>query len=440
LYPSHLAQCLFGNGLYRGTTIHVAGSALSHNTTNWLADNFYLSNNFESTLCFAPRIQNLLADMSLFVGLASWIPGAFLRIQSPLTWTTWDLGMKEHVITTGNVAGAKGWHDYWTSVDDKLLSSFTDYACWETAGKSFVDTVGLAHPLYNAKMCPCSRTKTGLADIHLDVGWNALEEKNYHFGAYARGVMPTGTRPHGSFLFEPIIGNGHHWELGGGLSGHACLWEHEKKGDKVGFYVDISATHLFATHQQRVFDLKNHGPLSRYILLINSSSSITPAANITRANVKVSVPVQVDMVAFFTYTNDTFSCDVGYNLWATTCATINCCDITTCNVCDACSDVSGLDGITWKPYTGATIHSLGSEVGTALSTRDLDLTAARTRSMSHKLFTNVAYSWLDYDDIVVPFIGLGAEVEFGSTSRASNCCSQCTISQWGLWLKTGTYF
>jgi hypothetical protein len=181
-------------------------------------------------------------------------------------------------------------------------------------------------------------------------------------------------------------------------------------------------------------------------LLSNSATapvSITPAANLTRAEVTVSVPVQIDLAALINYTNDVFSWNFGYNFWAQSCEKIDCCTATTYNVCDNCAAVSGLDGITWKPYTNSTIKNLGTaSLATALSQNDLDLQASRTKGSSHKIFTSLNYSWIELDDTVVPFLGIGADVELGSTGTAASCscCNRCSLSQWGLWLRAGTEF
>jgi len=445
--PHALTRALFGCDLYNDTTIHIRGSALARNDAkDWLADYFYLSNNYEGIVCFTPRVTSFLTDLSLFIDLNSWFNGCFLRVESPLTWTKWDLGMREQIINSGNVTGAEGWRGNWTSVDNKLLSSFTDYSCWEKAGTSYVDSVGLAHPLYAAKLCPCGRAQTELADIHVDFGVHAHEGERYHVGLYARGVMPTGTKPNGEFLFEPIVGNGHFWELGGGVNGYAQLWRAPDRSQEVGLYLDGSITHLFSSHQQRVFDLKSHGLLSRYMLVTNSAtapSSMTPAANITSAQVNVSIPMQIDLIALINYANDVFSWNCGYNFWARSCEKINCCDIVTSNVCDNCSAVSGLDGITWMPYTDSTIKELGtSSLAPALSQDDLDLNSSRTKGSSHKIFTSLNYSWIDIDDVVVPFLGIGAELELGKSesATANACCTRVSLSQWGLWLRMGTEF
>src|SRR6185436_1681238 len=117
---------------------------------------------------------------------------------------------------------------------------------------------------------------------------------------------PTGNKPEGEFLFEPIVGNGHHWTLGVGFNAHAMLWRSECDDSCFGFYLDANITHLFSTCQRRAFDLCTPGANSRYMLAqklgtntqeLNGGSSTSdsqfinifaPVANLTTSKVNVS--------------------------------------------------------------------------------------------------------------------------------------------------------
>jgi hypothetical protein len=81
----------------------------------------------------------------------------------------------------------------------------------------------------------------------------------------------------------------------------------------------------------------------------------------------------------------------------------------------------------------------------------IDYDGARTKGMSNKVFGHIAYSWNDRE--VVPYLGLGGEVEFGrnndcdcsttcstSCSTDCSCCKYASLSQWGIWLKGGVSF
>jgi hypothetical protein len=464
--PGQMNETLFGDSLYGKKMLKVKGSALPRNAEkDLLADYFYLSDQFDGTLCFTPRIQNFLVDLNLYLGLGMIAHGMYWRIHAPLVWTKWDLDVEETVINNGNTAGAFGFNE--------PAQSFLDYACRsripaQSTGRISTGTgsliVGTAYPLGAAKICPCSHRKTGLSDVQMDLGWNFASKEDCHAGLYLRAVAPTGTRPRGRFLFEPIIGNGKFWELGGGIDARYIVWRSDDYEHEVGFYFDASITHLLKTRQKRVFDLKGHGPLSRYMLLFNpidkSQSNVTPAANITLTNVRVKCAVQADIMLMFNYTRDTFNWDLGYNFWARSCEKIDCCKLRSCTVCDHSDICTGLDGQTWlTAHADSTIHDFGSGEATPLTKADLDLKAARTKAISNKIFTNIGYTWWDHDDRVIPFLGIGMEAEFGKRpsccknfSRDCNCdcsknsrckktcCQYCPLSQWGLWLKGGISF
>ncbi|MDZ4099053.1 MAG: hypothetical protein U1E13_10200, partial [Methylophilaceae bacterium] len=381
----------------------------------------------------------------------------------------------EHVWNEGRTTGATGFPGVWaTGVRESLLTRFFDYSCQEfvpTAPWNTTDThAQVAYPLTAAKICPCSKRATGLSDIQADLGWNYSWE-NYHIGFFLRAVAPTGTRPNGEYLFEPIIGNGKHWELGGGLTGHAIMWESQDQERTLGLYVDANLTHMFKNHQQRVFDITGYGPLSRYMLLfkqpLNAPYTLSPAANLTRQNVNVSVGVHADVVAMITYASYNTTWDIGYNFWGRSCEKI-CLNPCACNDCTLGLDINDK---TWSRASNtADIHSAtgitsNGSTPAPLSLCDLDINGARTKGLSHKIFTHIGYSWPEHHDWV-PFVGLGLEGEFGSNSglkcctqntnttattsctntcnknccKTKCCCNAASLSQWGIWVKGGISF
>lgn len=83
-----------------------------------------------------------------------------------------------------------------------------------------------------------------------------------------------------------------------------------------------------------------------------------------------------------------------------------------------------------------------------ISLEDLDLCANSTRGMSNKVFTHFNYTCFKRDKWA-PYIGVGAEAEFGRKSQGACCppkgsghgCQNAALSQWGVWLKLGmTYY
>ena len=67
------------------------------------------------------------------------------------------------------------------------------------------------------------RTRNGLADIDVILGYNLINDDCYHFGIFALAVLPTGKKRKNLFILDPVVGNGKHVELGGGISAHSVF-------------------------------------------------------------------------------------------------------------------------------------------------------------------------------------------------------------------------
>jgi len=402
-----IACCLFGSDLVKSgdcSQLNISGSQVpNRGSKDWLADYFGLPTDFKSTIQFNPRISNVLVDANFFFGLDEWWhPGMYFRMHIPFVHTRWELdycetsskGVKDHPF--GYFSGNNPTEFSTTGIGNKnseLLSKASDFfsdckapnlsnkllngpittfnkdlpstACDDLIAQ--LDTITyndciVFEPLNYARWagCDCSPlTKSGVADWRFTLGYNAYMSDKFHVGFGLTGAAPTGNRPHGQFLFEPIIGNGNHWELGGQFTSHYrfCRSEDENKGFTA--YLDVNLTHLFKTRQTRSFDLKGK-PNSRYMLaqkfgetttlgtaalqrcLRNTNESglrgtvltdvrespaqfknvFAPVANLTTVDVDVNIGAQIDLALMLNYTSCNWSFDLGYNLWARTCERI----------------------------------------------------------------------------------------------------------------------
>ncbi len=468
-----LASLLFGCDLQgcdcRSLYIRGMNLADRNNQKDLASAYFYLPNDFKGNVCFNPLVQNILVDFNMYLGLDEWVDNLYFRIHAPITHTKWALQPFQDEVLSSTATLV----NYNSSFLTTGLNSFYDYACQGKAPAPQSITIdGTPTPIYfqglhYAKICPCAQKRTGLSDIQADFGWNFTRER-YHIGAFARVAMPTGNRPQGEYLFEPIIGNGKQWEFGGGITSHAVLYNWDDQNRTVNFFCDANITHLFSARQRRVFDLCNNGPLSRYMLAAKVTEvndvptliEVQPVANLTRCTVNVSSAVQVDVVALLNYFHNNFTLDFGYDFWLRSCEKIKCASCDCCN-----SSCQELDGKTWQTFKNGTIHELpslasiiDSENVYALAQSALNTNGARTRGVSHKLFTHFSYNFFDYFDRAIPFLGFGVEVEFGAHEKLSKpcccgdetpacciactkqCCRSCALSQWGIWAKGGLSF
>lgn len=353
-----IARCIFGPGLTSNgdcATIKVSGSHVANRgARDWLADYFGLPTDFESCITIKPEVTNYIFELNLWLGFDNWCwEGTYLSLHVPIVRTKWCLNACETVTNKGSLGYDAGYFDEKAVAFSDLNTKATTFL----EGNYKLDSIGLK-ALTTSKWSPCCLDETGLAELRAEFGWNFWQCEDYHVGLNLRVAIPTGTRPDGCHLFEPIVGNGHHFELGAGLSTHVILWRDCECDRYFGFYLDAYATHLFKTNQCRNFDLCGK-PNSRYALamklgatnpagelkgnpaaatadpdgFVGPTSGYTdstyqfqdqfcPVANLTKSKVDVSVGVQGEFTALFDFTSCGFSWDVGYNLWARGCEKI----------------------------------------------------------------------------------------------------------------------
>lgn len=530
-----------------------------------LAENFYLPTDFSSEVVFRPDIKNFIIDFNVFCGFDEWLEGLYLRIHTPLCYSRWNLNMCEHLFTRGiNNYDPGYFNNSFTPTDynnpaayglarNSMLENFTEFACTGKAiqGVPDIHYTGLAF----ARMNTNHLSETRLAEITVALGYNFLLNEDHYLGLNIRTAAPTGNAPKSQWLFEPIVGNGRHWELGAGMDSSWCIWRSEEEDQNVTMYLDATLSHLFKTTQIRTFDLRCK-PLSRYMLatkftspshnLITGASApaaqfdnvFTPVANLTSGPCSVSAAVQGEVTWKVAYTRCNFQWDIGYNFWGRSCTKITRC----CACTDFTKNMWGLKGdafmygfpATFNPtvvtnqgiplsatehrasifagtnrpydirfiqptadesekwnmnlgvdtpadaYNGSSValttHAIGdtdpsleqalwthvqsSYDPVMISNDDINIEGAQTNSYSNKLFMHLNYSWRNICDWE-PFLGAGFELEFGSQepccckarSRAScrelscrtkqSACSSCrtaSLSQWGVWIKTGFSF
>lgn len=348
----HIAELLFCGSLVERTcnfpnlAFKVQGSkVLNRDQQAWLADYFYLPTDFESTININPKIDTFLVDFNLYVGFDTWVPGLFFRAHAPMTNTRWDLRFCEGNITSGINGYDPGYFNdtFITNTAaqtiigiprNDLLNNFEQFIFGQKSITG-IPTINY-EPLRNARMSSYRLTKSRLAEIQLAFGYNFLLDPNYHLGLELRGYIPTGNEPHGEFLFEPIVGNGHHAELGLGLTSHWGFWYDDCNARNLSIYLDANFTHMFKSCQRRTFDLRDK-PLSRYMLAMATypptenliadvnnvqitpesqfKNKFTPVANLTTIPVDVSVALQADIALKLAFTSENFQWDVGYDFW-----------------------------------------------------------------------------------------------------------------------------
>jgi hypothetical protein len=411
-----IANSLFGAD-YSGCEIKIQGSQVADRDAKaWLADYFYLAPDYNSSFSITPKIQNALVDLDLYWGLDNIYEGLYVRLSGPITWTKWNLNFDEpcDIVTTGSYDA--GYFDANVMFNNQLNQNFGDYA----QGSSPLNTNSINNVasgtltgvqfegLQFAKIERCARTATGFAELRMELGYDFLESENYHLGANFQLAAPTGGRRKATFAFDSVVGNGNHWEVGGGITGHYTFWKSQDESKKAGLYLDLSLTHINNAREQRTFDLCNR-PNSRYMLAEGMTATVpflvagtanttpiaqfnnvfTPVANLTTLNVNVRTNVQADLALMFNYTSNNWGFDLGYNFWARSAEKITTPDASMAQCCPSLCGTSNRDQ--WALKGDA--HVFGFAVGSAGVLRADDaiaLSATECGATIHK-GTNIGF-------------------------------------------------
>ena len=326
------------------------------NANAWLADYFYLPPSYQGYVTLEPQVASWLMPLEFYIGIDSLYPGLYLRVYGTLTHTSWRANFSEKLIDTNQTAHGypAGYFSTAAIPDSNLLQTFESYI-----GGSIPNTCQLSNaidkeiifqPLNYSRISRSTRGKTAFADLAIDLGADIVQESMHYLGIYLRGVAPTSPKRDPSYLFEPTIGNGGHWEAGGGIVLSRILWQTENGESHLGFYLDGMVSYILPSRQQRTFDLKLR-PNSAYTLAarfesngqvanpeggtfpaIGASTSAdpdnasspghqfaleyAPVANLTTIRANVNSDPVVDLAAMLNLSSYGWSFDLGYNFWA----------------------------------------------------------------------------------------------------------------------------
>ena len=367
-----------------------------------VADYFGLATDFQGTLAIKPRIENVIIDINMYFGLDAWTPGLYLRINTPIVHTRWTLGLDDCIACTPKFRGCTQFPDCYMftciknaqgecsptpfspkSCPTPTRNPRTPPACPSNPNlnpprnlkngncttQSLRDALSgnftfgdMTEPWNFGKFSFCPRSKTGLADIDVLLGFNLVQNDYEHAGFFGVLVIPTGNRPKGRYIFEPIVGDGRHWKLGGGLSCHYSLYPTtEDSCFNVGIYVEGRLVNMFKTDQIRSFDFKREKGeethvLSRYILLkeydtdCSYNGTMINAINFATRNCVVSIGPMADISAKAFISSYGWEFDIGYNFYyrhrEKVCIKTEC----PCPIDSRIFAIKGLEGVCCTPY------------------------------------------------------------------------------------------
>lgn len=327
--------CALNNYYFGANQLTFSGSRVAdRGKQEILADYFGLPTDFKSNLSFSPSIKNIIADLDFY-----WLLGCDeknrwnLRVNVPIVRTKWGLNPCEVVVAPGSADYPAGYMSSAKITRNQLPQRALDVLSGEA---TFGD---LVTPLQYGRISSCTQELTKFSDLFVAFGCNLLCKPRGMLEMDVNVTIPTGTRSRACTLFEPQIGNGHHWGLGGGFSAEYLIDERSEDDCTVSFCVDARVQHLFGSMQKRTYDLVSSGPGSRYVLLMDMIGNISVtqgfspvfgqdllknqyitrllyAADATTLDSQIKIKLQGEATAKFFVEYRHWNFELGYNFWA----------------------------------------------------------------------------------------------------------------------------
>jgi hypothetical protein len=435
--PYHIAEYFFSSDVLNFTGSMVNGRA----SNNILADYFGLSPEFQGSIAFKPQIKSFITDFNLMLEFKK---GVYFQVYSPLVNTRWQMQMCNNTNDSGSSTPFPAGY----MAEGAITAPVNSISKALEGNVSFGDVIeGIKY----GKFSCCQLKTTKLADITFLLGWIFLNRDSGYVGVNAQLTAPTGTRPENKYIFEPIAGNGHHWEFGIGFTGEVELWAKDND-QRINLHFDANFGNLIHTCQHRSFDFKCNKFLSRYMLLKEFDQDgnylqLVPAINVTTLKCNVKANFQMDLNLMAAYYNKNWEFDFGYNGWLRSHEEITLIDKIPDNTyaLKGIQDVGGLNAnitqsnatIYGNPFDQQT-EVADTDSPVFLCTSNLDIcSAANPKVLTHKFYTHLNHKWEKENRSFSPYLGAGSQIEFESINPRVSYPDKNTLYQWSLWLKAG---
>ncbi len=395
------------------------------------AENFLLNDNFKSAITAKPQAKNAFVDLEGWWTFQIDCKDFYIYAHTPIVYTKWKVTFDELVSTPGTFILA----NHLGNPTDQAAPENSMIAAWQ-GQTTFFDVKA---PMANARV-DGAQTKAGAADLEIALGYAFINEECIYASANIRSIIPTGNRPTGEFMFEPVLGNGKHWELGFGLLGNYEVWNNACDRS-LNLFLNGYYYYTFASKQKRTFDLKKNGVGSRYLLFKKFdpttnvyAGEIVRGPNILTLDASVSNNAHGEFTAMLDFIFYNLTLDMGYNMWGRSKDQIKLKGAIPANT----YGVAGLSGTSTNANTTASTTLINGTNAMVLdttpvfiSTNDIDIESAEVSGIfTHSVFAHLSYSWKCKSQ---PFIGIGTQLEFSGTNNKA-------FRMWYIWAKGGIAF
>jgi hypothetical protein len=344
-----------------------------------------------------PKQEVFGARFDLFGSLENAIPNTFFKISAPVVYIENDL----HTNYNTNIDNAgDGTGQY--------VSEF-----FEGSAINVGDASNLQDKLAYAKIDGSRHIAFGLADVDAHLGYKLVDQKTRHVYLSGLITIPTGNRPKGEFMFEPIYGNGNHFAVGCQLDVAARLWNYKRHSGCVQF--NLKHKYTFEGSEKRTIPLNLQSyPWAHYYLAGKvgqaDGTALFPLANVLTQDVTVRPGNSLEGQIDFKFKTKRFMLDFGYNLYYK--------EKENMHLKTAWQDnlygIADID-VDTDNYAEAGGFSIAEDAFLAVNNSILDLNGALTPNwLNHKIFAGIGYNFSINGH--PSYLGVGGSYQFADNN------------------------
>ena len=426
-------------------------------TSNLDAYQFGLGNvSTDGRINLNPIVYQGGSDFLLYLGSSTNDPGMFIKFKAPLGVIGINPQFTEPVKATPTPYPAGAIQPSTTAAYQPAVTMAQAFAGLASASPAIS---GDYKPMRFGLVDGVQTSGVKFADIELTLGYNFICDEDHLFGLGLRASGPSGNKPDGIHMLEPIFGRGSSWGVGAYIVGNMKLWEnHENKY----FSVNIMGTvlHLLESDTVRSYDLLSNGFGSKYLLVADYNSNVYQGdienlINFSTLASQSSFSAEGDASLEFQYVSNGWEVDLGYNFWGRTEETLEIIgefpiaryailgrqDVGTgagSQLSTLCQPTATINQSINALGGAGAVNANGIAVDATIPANRIagnsafDIEGAQQASAStSKVFTKAAYSWLDSS--MSPYLGVLGEFEI-STSQNN------ALNQWSVAIVGGLYF
>ncbi len=374
-------------------------------------------NNAQNILSYNFNIQTLQGEQSSTINFTpkQTFAGAALSFRGPIR-ETWWYTIELPIIHVKNTLDLTETYSYTPFPVDQSVNGFygpdgTQYLPVATMTEAFRQ-IGLQYGKVDG-----AQSKTRVADLTVRIGCDVINHVDMYLSPYGGVVFPTGNKPQAVYLFEPIVGNNHHYGLLGGLTSYVAFAEGNEGKAYIG--ASINARYLFANTQTRMIDLKGR-PWSRYLAMYQDethrlANQVTFGTNLLTQQVHVKPGFSADCDLIFSYVGDCYHVMLGVNTNMSSTE-----QVSLANPWVLGAQISSLTNASYvTPYRGIG-NNLGPDVNQTvyITEADLDFISAMQPSyVSHTLYVDLGTQIVTDHPYTY---NVGAAYEFAKTNAVMN--------------------